>query len=252
MDQSAMAFTSGVDFPIHENYRDEDEGTEDYNQTKYEKFGNAHNIESIQNLGLSALDLTETHAQARESRLTLHEGPPQAYNGGKLHEASQTFMHPNQGSDAFILNSETRGFEKELAGRQSFGFKHSDASMHNTMLITQKHGQIKAGGPGMEDSMYDNRFQYENASPSPTGAKPFKDIMKDVPIKVGKRNLSLAYQTKTTRNTSLKSPLDHVLKTIGTGSHQNHNRSKSEMYNTILGFIDRNGGGETRNDDANY
>ena len=80
MDQSALAYTSGMDFPIHENYHDEDNDTEDHNQGKYEKFGNAHNIESIQNLGLSTLDLTE-NAHARESHMTLHEGEQQQYNG---------------------------------------------------------------------------------------------------------------------------------------------------------------------------
>jgi hypothetical protein len=82
-----MAYTSGVDFPIHENYHDEDQETEDFNQTKYEKFGNAHNIESIQNLGLSTLDLTD-NAHARDSTLTQHEGAAHEYPAQKLNEAS--------------------------------------------------------------------------------------------------------------------------------------------------------------------
>ena len=73
--------------------------------------------------------------------------------------------------------------------------------------------------------------------------------MKDVPIKGGKRNTSLGYQTKTTRNSSLKRTLDDALRTHGTSNNQNHNRSKSEMFNTILGFIEKNGNDNTRNED---
>ena len=41
-DQSMMGFNTGVDFPIHENYKDEDQETEDnYNQQNFERFGNA-------------------------------------------------------------------------------------------------------------------------------------------------------------------------------------------------------------------
>ena len=54
--------------------------------------------------------------------------------------------------------------------------------------------------------------------------------------------VGLGYQTKTHHGSGLKSPLDHVLQTMGSQADPKHERSKTEMYNTILGFIDKNGG----------
>lgn len=48
-------------------------------------------------------------------------------------------------------------------------------------------------------------------------------------------------QTTQTRNRGLKSPLEHVLKTFGAKENQNHIRSKSELFSTILGFYEKNG-----------
>ena len=42
-----MGVTSALDFPIHENYQAEDQGTTEFADTKYERFANAANIESI-------------------------------------------------------------------------------------------------------------------------------------------------------------------------------------------------------------
>lgn len=112
------------------------------------------------------------------------------------------------------MNTETRGFEKGGA----FGFRNSDASMHNTMLITQNPNQIKTGGFGMADTMYDPNSPLTKGN-VPSRKKSFKNIMKDVPIKGGKRNTSLGYQTKTTRNSSLKRTLDDALRTHGTSNN---------------------------------
>jgi len=42
-----MGATSALDFTIQENYLAEDQGTTEFADTKYERFGNAVNIESI-------------------------------------------------------------------------------------------------------------------------------------------------------------------------------------------------------------
>ena len=68
---------------------------------------------------------------------------------------------------------------------------------------------------------------------SPIGKKSYKNIL-------NQSILGKAFGMRTTRNTSLKDPLEHVLRTIGHGENQSHNRSKSELYNTILGFYESN------------
>ena len=42
-----MGVTTNLDFPIHENYIAEDQGTTEFADTKYERFANAANIDSI-------------------------------------------------------------------------------------------------------------------------------------------------------------------------------------------------------------
>ena len=39
-------------------------------------------------------------------------------------------------------------------------------------------------------------------------------------------------------NRNEPSPLDHVFRTIGHDKMKNHNRSRSELYNTILNYFD--------------
>lgn len=119
-----------------------------------------------------------------------------------------------------MLNS--GGFEKD--SRQAFGFKGSDATAHNTMLITQR-GQKEGGTP------------FEAPSPG-LNKKSYMNIMKEAPMKAG----GLGYQTKTQRSFGLKSPMDHIMQTMDSRIDSKHQRSKTEMYNTILGFIDKNGG----------
>jgi len=53
----------------------EDQGAEESMNTKYEKFGHANNIDSIQNLGISRLDLTEHGKHARAESQMNQYGP---------------------------------------------------------------------------------------------------------------------------------------------------------------------------------
>lgn len=70
--------------------------------------------------------------------------------------------------------------------------------------------------------------------------------MKEAPMKSRAMAQGYGYQTKTQKGEGFKSPLDHVLqtKTIDSLPDSKHHRSKTEMYNTILGFIEKNGGNQ--------